>query len=56
MPVFEIVVLLHLLVLKRTELGLDCVQLISQRKVILVPLLDLKYLGLQLRNEQVLLV
>ena len=39
-----------------SELGLNSVQLISQRKVVLVSLLDLEYLGLQLRNKQILLV
>ncbi len=52
----EVVVLQQLLVLQVAVLRLDGVQLVAQRKVVLVPLLDLKNLRLQLRDQQVLLV
>ena len=37
-------------------LGLDAVQLVAQGAVVLVSLLDLEDLGLELTNEEVLLV
>lgn len=37
-------------------LGLNSVQLVAQCQVVLVSLLDLEDLGLELRDEQVLLV
>lgn len=52
----EVVVLEELLVLQVSVLALDGVQLVPQSKVVLVALLDLEDLGLQLRDEQVLLV
>ena len=53
---FKVIVLEELLVLQVSVLGLDGVELVSERKVVLVALLDLEDLGLELRNEQVFLV
>ena len=52
----EVVVLEELLVLQVPVLGLDRVELVAQRQVILVALLDLKDLRLELRDQQVFLV
>ena len=46
----EVVVLQHFLILKVTELSLYRVQLVPQREVVLVALLDLEDLGFELRN------
>lgn len=52
-----IVVILHeLLILQVAVLLLHGIQLVTEGKVVLVALLDLKDLSLKLRNEQVLLV
>ena len=56
MSCLEVVILQQLLILQVTVLGLDGVELIPECKVVLVSLLDLEDLGLQLRDEQVLLV
>lgn len=47
---FEVIVLEQLFVLQVTILGLDGVELISERKVVFVTLLDLKDLSFKLRN------
>jgi hypothetical protein len=52
----KLVFLEELLVLQVPVLGLDRVELVPQREVVLVPLLDLEDLCLQLRDQQVLLV
>lgn len=52
----KLVFLAEFFVLKVTVLGLDAVELISQREVVLVSLLDLKDLGLELADKQVFLV
>lgn len=56
MALLEIVVLQELLVLQVAVLRLDGVKLLTEREVVLVALLDFKNLGLELRDEQVLLV
>lgn len=53
---FKVVVLEELFVLEVSVLGLDRVELVSQREVVFVALLDLEDFGLQLRDEQVFLV
>ena len=53
---FEVVILQQLLVLKKSVLLLQAIELVSQSKVVLVPLLDFEDLGLQLANEQVFLI
>lgn len=52
----EVVVHEQLFILEVAVLGLDGVQLVAEGQVVLVTLLDLEDLGLQLRNQQVLLV
>jgi len=52
----KLVFLAKLFVLQVTVLGLNAVELVSQREVVLVPLLDLEDLGLQLTDQQVFLV
>jgi hypothetical protein len=54
--VVVVVVLHQFLILDMSVLLLDGVELVSQSKVVLVSLLDLKDLSFQLRNQQVLLV
>ena len=56
MASLEVIVLEELLVLQVAILGLDGVELVSQCEVVFVSLLDLEDLGLELRNEEVLLV
>ena len=53
---FKVVVLEELFVLEVSVLGLDRVELVSQREVVFVALLDLEDFGLQLGDEQVFLV
>jgi len=55
-PRLEVIVLQKLLVLQVPILGLNGVELVTQGEVVLVTLLDFKDFGLQLRNQQVLLV
>ena len=55
-PRLEVIVLQKLLVLQMPVLGLNSVKLVAQGQVIFVSLLNFKDFGLQLRNEQVLLV
>lgn len=52
----EVVVLEEFLVLEVAVLGLDGVELVAEGQVVLVALLDLEDFGLQLGDEQVLLV
>ena len=52
----EVIVLKKFFILQVPVLGLERVELIAQSKIVLVSLLNLKNLGLQLRNEQVFLV
>lgn len=52
----KLVFLEKLLVLKVAVLRLNRVELVSQRKVVLVTLLDLEDLSFELRDEQVFLV
>ena len=52
----EVVVLEKFLVLEMAVLSLDSVELVAEGKEILVALLNLKYFGLQLGDEQVFLV
>ena len=54
--VVVVIVLHQFLILDMSVLLLDGVELVSQSKVVLVSLLDLKDLSFQLRNQQVLLV
>ena len=56
MSVIVIVILHQFLVLRVSVLLLDGVELVSQRQVVLVALLDLEDFGLQLGNQKVLLV
>lgn len=56
MSVVVVIVLHQFLVLKMSILLLDCVQLVSQCNIVLVPLLDLKYFSLELADEEVLLI
>ena len=56
MSCLEVIVLQKLLVLQMPVLSLNSVKLVTQGQVIFVSLLDFKDFGLQLRNEQVLLV
>ena len=53
---FKVVVLEELLVVEVPVLGLNGVKLVAEGQVVLVPLLDLEYFGLKLRDEQILLV
>lgn len=55
-PRLEVIVLQQLFVLQVSVLRLDRVKLVTQGEVVLVPLLDLEDLGLELRDEEVLLV
>ena len=55
-PRLEVIVLQQLFVLQVSVLRLDRVKLVAQGEVVLVPLLDLEDLGLELRDEEVLLV
>ena len=55
-PRLEVIVLQQLLILQVSVLRLNRVKLVTQGEVVLVPLLDLKDLGLELRDEEVLLV
>ena len=52
----KVIVLQQFLVLQVPVLGLNGVELVAQRHVVLVSLLDLENLRLQLRNQQVLLI
>lgn len=52
----EVIVLEELLVLEMAVLGLDGVELIPEREVVFVALLDFEDLSLELTNEQILLV
>ena len=56
MSCFKVVVLQKLFILEVAELGLNCIQLISQGQVVFVALLDLKNLSFQLTNEKVFLI
>lgn len=56
MPVIVIVILHQFLVLRVSVLLLDRVQLVAQRQVVLVALLDFEDFSLQLGDQQVLLV
>jgi len=52
-----VVVILHvLLVLQVSILLLDSVKLVTKGEIVLVSLLDLEYLGFELRDEQILLI
>lgn len=53
---FEVVVLEELFILEVAVLGLDRIELVSQRQVVFVALLDLEDFSLQLGDEQVFLV
>ena len=55
-PRLKVIVLQQLFVLQVSVLRLDRVKLVTQGEVVLVPLLDLEDLGLELRDEEVLLV
>ena len=55
-PRLEVIVLQQLFVLQVSVLRLDRVKLVTQGEVVLVPLFDLEDLGLELRDEEVLLV
>ena len=55
-PVVVVVILHQLLILEVSVLLLDRVELVPQRQVVLVSLLDLKNLRLELGDQQVLLV
>lgn len=56
MPVVVVVILHQLLVLEVSVLLLDGVELVTQRKVVLVALLDLEDLSFELGNQEILLV
>lgn len=56
MPGLEVVILEQFFILQVSVLGLDSVQLVTERQVVLVSLLDFKDLGLQLGDQKVLLV
>ena len=52
----EVIVLEELLVLEVSEFSLDCVKLVAQSHVVLITLLNFENLGLELRNQEVLLI
>lgn len=56
MALLKVVVLEQLLVLEVAVLGLDGVELVPEREVVFVALLDLEDLSLKLTDEQVLLI
>lgn len=47
---FEIIVLEHFLILKVSEFGLNCIELVAQGEIVLVPLLNFEYLSLKLTD------
>lgn len=48
MASFEVVVLQQLFVVKVSVLGLDRIELVTERQVVLIPLLDLEDFSLEL--------
>lgn len=55
-PGLEVVILQEFLVLEVSVLGLNSVELVTERKVVLVSLLDFENLSLELRDKKVFLV
>lgn len=56
MSCLEIVILEQFFIGEVAVLGLDRVQLVTERKVVLISLLDFKDLSLELGNEEILLI
>jgi len=56
MSCLKVVILEKFFILEVTILGLNCIELVAQGKVVFVSLLDLEDLGFKLADEQVFLV